>query len=107
MEVEDSAWSPPRLSARPPRDRPRPEALEGMAARFGEVEVVGSGPAGLLLYGGERWNGHEAAARGLVDKCTENAPAAVERILTSLRDANDSAITSTTTSIRTTPRFQR
>ncbi|WP_412515279.1 enoyl-CoA hydratase/isomerase family protein [Actinomadura madurae] len=71
------------------------------------VEVVGSGPAGLLLYGGERWNGHEAAARGLVDKCTENAPAAVERILTSLRDANDSAITSTTTSIRTAPRFQR
>ncbi|MCP9950996.1 enoyl-CoA hydratase/isomerase family protein [Actinomadura madurae] len=41
------------------------------------VEVVGSGPAGLLLYGGERWNGHEAAARGLVDDDVHQNRAAV------------------------------
>lgn len=65
------------------------------------VQVVGSGSAGLLLYGGERWNAQEAATRGLVDKCTEDVSVAVEQILTNLRGANDSAIGSTTASIRT------
>ncbi|MBB5135621.1 enoyl-CoA hydratase/carnithine racemase [Thermocatellispora tengchongensis] len=70
------------------------------------VQVVGSGPAGLLLYGGERWNAQEAAARGLVDKRAEDVSATVERILANLRGANDSAIASMTTAIRAALRFR-
>jgi enoyl-CoA hydratase/carnithine racemase len=70
------------------------------------VQIVGSGSAGLLLFGGERWNAEEAAARGLVDKCTGDVSTAVEKILTSLRGASHAAIASTTASIRTAPRFQ-
>jgi enoyl-CoA hydratase/carnithine racemase len=65
------------------------------------VQAVGSGPAGLLLYGGERWDAHEATARGLVDKCVEDASAAVESILTYLRGADDAAIAATAASVRT------
>lgn len=70
------------------------------------VQIVGSGPAGLLLYGGECWNAYEAAARGLADKCTEDASAAVEQILTCLRSTNYSAIATTAASIRAAPQFQ-
>ncbi|AHK35808.1 MULTISPECIES: enoyl-CoA hydratase/isomerase family protein [Rhodococcus] len=69
------------------------------------VQIVGSGPAGLLLYGAERWTADEAAAHGLVDKLTEDVSAAVENILKCLRGANGAAISSTATSIRTTPQF--
>jgi enoyl-CoA hydratase/carnithine racemase len=64
------------------------------------VRVVGPGPAGLLLYGGERWDAHEAVAHGLVDRCAEDVPAAVEPILTGLRGADDSAVASVTAAIR-------
>lgn len=67
------------------------------------VRVVGPGPAGLLLYGAERWSSEEAAAHGLVDRCTEDTSLAVEHILTTLRDANPAAIMSTAASIRATP----
>jgi enoyl-CoA hydratase/carnithine racemase len=64
------------------------------------VRIVGPGPAGLLLYGGERWNASEAAARGLVDKYTVDTPAAVEEILGGLRGADASAVASMTSSLR-------
>ncbi|MCD2114898.1 enoyl-CoA hydratase/isomerase family protein [Rhodococcus rhodochrous] len=69
------------------------------------VQIVGSGPASLLLYGADSWTADEAAAYGLVDKLTADVPAAVENILKCLRDANDGAIACTATFIRTTPRF--
>ena len=64
------------------------------------VRVVGPGPAGLLLYGGERWTANEAAARGLVDRCAEDAHTAVEHLVTGLRDADHTAVASTTAAIR-------
>ncbi|WP_307832129.1 enoyl-CoA hydratase/isomerase family protein [Prauserella cavernicola] len=69
------------------------------------AQIVGPGPAGLLLYGSERWNADEAVAHGLVDRCTDDVPAAVERILANLRGARESAIASTTAAIRTAPQF--
>ncbi|MDQ0381404.1 enoyl-CoA hydratase/isomerase family protein [Amycolatopsis thermophila] len=68
------------------------------------VRAVGSGPAGLLLYGGERWTAAEAAAYGLVDRCTPDVAGAVERILAWLRGADGDAIASTAMSIRTASR---
>ena len=67
------------------------------------VQIVGPGSAGLLLYGAERWDAHEAAARGLVDRCTEDLPAAAEQILDSLRGASAAAIAVTAAAIRTAP----
>ncbi|GAA3566980.1 enoyl-CoA hydratase-related protein [Amycolatopsis ultiminotia] len=68
------------------------------------VRIVGPGPAGLLLYGGERWTGDEAVTRGLADKCAEDVSTAVERILAYLCDAGEPAIASTAAAIRTAPR---
>jgi enoyl-CoA hydratase/carnithine racemase len=67
------------------------------------VQIVGSGSAGLLLFGGERWGAAEAAERGLVDRCAEDMPATVESILGTLRNAAASAIVSTAEAIRTAP----
>ncbi|SFW86740.1 enoyl-CoA hydratase/isomerase family protein [Amycolatopsis australiensis] len=64
------------------------------------VRIVGPGPAGLLLYGGERWTGHEAAARGLADKCVDDTASAVERLLAGLRGADAAAVASMTSSLR-------
>ncbi|ROS44646.1 enoyl-CoA hydratase/isomerase family protein [Amycolatopsis thermoflava] len=68
------------------------------------VQAVGPGPAGLLLYGGERWNADQAAAYGLVDKCAPDPAAAVGQILTWLRGASVEDIVSTAMSIRTATR---
>lgn len=54
------------------------------------VQVVGPGPAGLLLLGGERWIAAEAVAHGLVDRCTEDVLAEADKILAGLRHADDS-----------------
>ena len=66
------------------------------------ARVVGPGSASLLLYSGERWSAEEAASRGLVDRCTTDAAAAVEQLLTSLRGSRAPAIASITASIRAT-----
>ncbi|MEU0511690.1 enoyl-CoA hydratase/isomerase family protein [Amycolatopsis sp. NPDC006125] len=68
------------------------------------VQAVGTGPAGLLLYGGERWNAEQAAAHGLVDKCAQDAAAAVGEIVAWLRGADVEDIVSTAMSIRTATR---
>ncbi|GHE83942.1 hypothetical protein GCM10017786_14030 [Amycolatopsis deserti] len=68
------------------------------------VQAVGSGPAGLLLYGGEHWTAAEATAYGLVDRCAPDAAAAVEPILAWLRGADGEAIASTALSIRAVSR---
>ncbi|GAA3794029.1 enoyl-CoA hydratase/isomerase family protein [Amycolatopsis tucumanensis] len=68
------------------------------------VQAVGTGPAGLLLYGGERWNAEQAAAHGLVDKCAQDAAAAVGEIVAWLRGADVDDIVSTAMSIRTATR---
>ncbi|MEU0470746.1 enoyl-CoA hydratase/isomerase family protein [Amycolatopsis sp. NPDC006131] len=68
------------------------------------VQAVGTGPAGLLLYGGERWNAEQAAAHGLVDKCAQDAAAAAGEILAWLRGADVEDIVSTAMSIRTATR---
>ncbi|MEU7810797.1 enoyl-CoA hydratase/isomerase family protein [Pseudonocardia sp. NPDC049154] len=64
------------------------------------VQVVGPGPAGLLLYGGEVWTAEEATAHGLVDRCSEDTSEAVERILTVLRGASTAAAGATAAAIR-------
>jgi enoyl-CoA hydratase/carnithine racemase len=64
------------------------------------VQVVGPGPAGLLLYGGERWTAQEAATRGLVDRLDDDVSTAVEHIVTSLRAADRTAVLSTAAAIR-------
>jgi len=64
------------------------------------VQAVGAGPAGLLLYGGQRWTAAEAAAHGLVDRCTPDATAAVEEVLTWLRGTDVDAIVATAAAIR-------
>jgi enoyl-CoA hydratase/carnithine racemase len=43
------------------------------------VEVVGPGPAGLLLYGGEEWTAQEAVTRRLVDRCNEDPASVLEQ----------------------------
>jgi enoyl-CoA hydratase/carnithine racemase len=68
------------------------------------VQVVGPGPAGLLLYGGERWTAEEAVAHRLVDRCSEDPFAAVERVLAGLRGAPGPAIAATVASLRTAGR---
>lgn len=65
------------------------------------VHVVRSGPAGLLLYGGERWTAAEALAHGLVDRCSADVPEAVERVLAGLRCAPGPAIAATAAALRT------
>jgi enoyl-CoA hydratase/carnithine racemase len=65
------------------------------------VQVVGPGPAGLLLYGGERWTADEAVAHHLVDRCSADVTAAVERILAGLRGAPGPAIAATAAALRT------
>jgi enoyl-CoA hydratase/carnithine racemase/NAD(P)-dependent dehydrogenase (short-subunit alcohol dehydrogenase family) len=57
------------------------------------VQVLGPGPAGLLLYGGGTWTAQEAAAHGLVDRCCDDPSAAVEQILGVLRGAPPAAVT--------------
>ncbi|GAA1734299.1 enoyl-CoA hydratase/isomerase family protein [Aeromicrobium alkaliterrae] len=64
------------------------------------VEVVGSGPAGLLLLGSERWSGEEAAARGLADRCTVDVDAAVDTLLSALRAADPRAVLTTAAALR-------
>jgi enoyl-CoA hydratase/carnithine racemase len=64
------------------------------------VQVVGPGPAGLLLYGGEIWAAQEAAVHGLVDRCTEATEAAIERILAGLRGASAAAVGATAAALR-------
>jgi enoyl-CoA hydratase/carnithine racemase len=67
------------------------------------VQVVGPGSAGLLIYSAEPWDAQEAAARGLVDRVTDNVSAAVEQILDVLRDVPATDIVMTATALRTTP----
>ncbi|WP_375002138.1 enoyl-CoA hydratase/isomerase family protein [Aeromicrobium sp. CTD01-1L150] len=64
------------------------------------VDVVGSGLAGLLLLGGERWSGEDAAMRGLVDRCASDVATAVDDFLTALRAADPHAIVATTAAVR-------
>jgi enoyl-CoA hydratase/carnithine racemase len=67
------------------------------------VHVVGPGSAGLLIYGAERWDAHEAAARGLVDRCADDVSAAVEEILEVLRSVPAGEIALTAAALRPVP----
>ncbi|GAA4684953.1 hypothetical protein GCM10023215_19920 [Pseudonocardia yuanmonensis] len=64
------------------------------------VQVVGSGAAALLLYGGETWAGDEAARHGLVDRVTGDVPGAVEQVLAGLRGAPRPAVVATAAALR-------
>jgi enoyl-CoA hydratase/carnithine racemase len=65
------------------------------------VQVVGPGSAGLLIYSAERWGAHEAAARGLVDRVTDDVSAAVDQILGVLRGVPAADIALTAAALRT------
>lgn len=66
------------------------------------VEVVGPGPASLLLYGAGTWTAAEATGHGLVDRLTDDPRATVEDVLATLRSADASAVATTARAIRTT-----
>lgn len=66
------------------------------------VQLVGPGSAGLLIYSAERWDAREAAARGLVDRCTDDVSAAIEQILEVLRGVPTADIARTAAALRTT-----
>lgn len=64
------------------------------------VQVVGQGAAGLLIYGGERWDAAEAASRGLVDRCTVDPVEAVDNLLQVLRGVPTADLRQTATALR-------
>lgn len=64
------------------------------------ARIVGQGPAGLLLYGGETWTAATAERHGLVDRCVDDPEVALGDLLGALRSAAPAAIRSTTTAIR-------
>lgn len=64
------------------------------------VEVVGPGPAALLLYGGEEWTAQEAVTQRLVDRCSEDPRAALEQVLGGLISATTPVVRATTISLR-------
>ncbi|TYQ09733.1 UNVERIFIED_ORG: enoyl-CoA hydratase/carnithine racemase [Gordonia westfalica J30] len=70
------------------------------------TDTIGSGPSGLLLLAGERWNGTEAAAYGLVDRCTDDPSSTIERAVDYLRGASHATVAETILAIRGTHRTQ-
>jgi len=64
------------------------------------VQLVGPGPAGLLLLGGETWTAAEAARHGLVDRCAADVASTVEDILSGLRGAPAAAVVATAAALR-------
>lgn len=68
------------------------------------VQVVGPGPAGLLLLGGERWTGVQAAGYGLADRCAVDPGAELDRLLAGLRDAPAPVLAATTAALRSAAR---
>jgi enoyl-CoA hydratase/carnithine racemase len=64
------------------------------------VRIVGPGSAGLLIFGAERWDAQEAVSRRLIDRCTEDASAAVEQLLTVVTAAPAADLAVTVTALR-------
>lgn len=67
------------------------------------VQVAGPGAAALLLYAGETWGGDEAARRGLVDRCVDDAAGAIEPTLAGLRGVAGQVVRATAAALRGVP----